>query len=717
MQETVTTLERIREWAGEAAGNFMLLEVRDLQGLARLTKDFQQMASVCAGAEQAADIRAYAGVLASAADSLKSIILQDASDPDVVWDQIAKVLEQGQSLGLHPVRACTPEQEPDGGSLDVVAGAEAQAPPSKSDYAPWVDDEIVAAYVEQQSAVLPEMEQQILAYESQPDASMVSSLRRTIHTLKGESGVVGAMHIEQVCHRMEDYLDAAESGDSIATDVLLAVLDWIGDAVRLFGDGGKGVNPAPILALFQQDVPIASGVEANQPAGAILPEAASGPDAVETMVPIGDRELAQDFVTESQEHFEAADEHLLVLEKDPANVESIGAVFRAFHTLKGVSGFLGLAPVGDLAHAAETLLDDIRKGKQTFTGAAVDATFDALDHLKLMIADLASALQQDTDFPVRPEMTLCIKALTLINASGDTHDVTTATDVPCDPVTTDALVEERKVPASTGTASVVSTHENRSASGDAKLNSPSGGGRATADTGGTMKVDAQRIDLLLDTIGELVIAEAIVAGDPEIQAIKSLRLEKNIALLGKITRSLQDMGMSMRLVPVDPVFRKMARLVRDLSHKSGKRVELVIEGGETEIDKSMVDKLGDPLVHMIRNSMDHGIETPEERAAAGKPAVGHVKLRAYHKGGNIRIEITDDGRGLNRAAILQKAIERKLVSSGEGMSDQDVFALIFEPGFSTAPKITEISGRGVGMDVVKRNIESLRGNVAIQSTL
>ncbi|HAS84045.1 MAG TPA: chemotaxis protein CheA [Verrucomicrobia bacterium] len=240
--------------------------------------------------------------------------------------------------------------------------------------------------------------------------------------------------------------------------------------------------------------------------------------------------------------------------------------------------------------------------------------------------------------------------------------------------------------------------------------------KATGEAGGTMKVDASRIDLLLDTIGELVIAEAIVAGDPEIQAIKSLRLEKNLALLGKITRSLQDMGMSMRLVPIDPVFRKMARLVRDLSHKSGKKVDLKIEGGETELDKSMVDKLGDPLVHMIRNSMDHGIESAEDRLAAGKPRSGTITLRAYHKGGNIHIDIEDDGRGLNRDAIVAKAIERGLIRSGEGMADSDVFAMIFEAGFSTAAKVTELSGRGVGMDVVLRNIESLRGAVFTRST-
>ncbi len=231
-----------------------------------------------------------------------------------------------------------------------------------------------------------------------------------------------------------------------------------------------------------------------------------------------------------------------------------------------------------------------------------------------------------------------------------------------------------------------------------------------------MKVDAARIDQLLDMIGELVIIESIVAGDPDIRALNSLRIEKNLSLLGKITRSLRDMGMSMRMVPIDPVFKKMARLVRDLALKSGKQVELVIKGGDTEIDKGMVEKLGDPLVHMIRNSMDHGLEPAAERVAAGKAAKGTIELRAHHVGGSIHIDIADDGRGLNRPAIVQRAIERGLISNADSMSDQDIYALIFMPGFSTAQQVTELSGRGVGMDVVRRNIESLRGNVLIQST-
>ncbi|MCD6327753.1 Hpt domain-containing protein [bacterium] len=233
-----------------------------------------------------------------------------------------------------------------------------------------------------------------------------------------------------------------------------------------------------------------------------------------------------------------------------------------------------------------------------------------------------------------------------------------------------------------------------------------------------IKVDAMRLDRLVDTIGELVIAEAMVSQSEEVRKGASAEITRKFGQLNKITRELQEMGTSLRMVPVKATFQKMARLVRDLAKKAGKQVELVLSGEDTELDKTVVDKIGDPLVHMVRNAVDHGIEpNAQERLQKGKPSKGRVELRAFHKGGNIHIEIADDGRGLDRDAILAKAKERGLVREGETPSDREIFNLIFEPGFSTAKKVTDISGRGVGMDVVKRNIADLRGNVEISSEL
>jgi chemotaxis methyl-accepting protein methylase/two-component sensor histidine kinase/chemotaxis signal transduction protein len=216
-------------------------------------------------------------------------------------------------------------------------------------------------------------------------------------------------------------------------------------------------------------------------------------------------------------------------------------------------------------------------------------------------------------------------------------------------------------------------------------------------------------------VGELVIAQSMVSQDLASFKNSDPRVERNIRHLDKITRELQDLSMSMRMVPVQGVFQKMARLVRDLSRKAGKEIELTIIGAETELDRNVVEAIADPLVHMVRNSIDHGIEPAEERVKARKSRVGQIELKAFHQGGNIVIQIQDDGKGLNREKILQKAIKNGIVKEGQDLSDEEIYKLIFHAGLSTAEKITDISGRGVGMDVVRKNIESLRGRVEIKS--
>jgi two-component system chemotaxis sensor kinase CheA len=233
----------------------------------------------------------------------------------------------------------------------------------------------------------------------------------------------------------------------------------------------------------------------------------------------------------------------------------------------------------------------------------------------------------------------------------------------------------------------------------------------------TVKVDLDRVDSIVEMIGELIIVESMVVNVPEIAALPSLRVRNYLSQLTKISRDLQNIAMRMRMVPVQGVFQKMARMVRDLSRKTGKNVVLVQSGESAEMDRSMVERIEDPLVHMIRNSVDHGIEPHvDDRTSTGKTAQATIKLSAFHEGGSIVIEIADDGRGLNREAILKKARAQGLVREGENPSDAEVWGLIFLPGFSTAKEVTEISGRGVGMDVVKRNIESMRGRVTVTST-
>lgn len=230
----------------------------------------------------------------------------------------------------------------------------------------------------------------------------------------------------------------------------------------------------------------------------------------------------------------------------------------------------------------------------------------------------------------------------------------------------------------------------------------------------SVRVDRERLDNLINQIGELVIGTSMVEQEwyRDNQHAESAALNQ----LGKIVRDLQEMSLSLRMVPIAATFQKMARLVRDLGKKLDKKIRFETEGEKSELDKTVVDKIGDPLLHMVRNSVDHGIETAEERLAAGKPEEGRVCLRAFHQGGNFIIQIEDDGRGLNREKIFAKALERGLVSEGDKLSDEEINGLIFQPGFSTAAAITDVSGRGVGMDVVRRNVEALQGSISVQST-
>lgn len=252
------------------------------------------------------------------------------------------------------------------------------------------------------------------------------------------------------------------------------------------------------------------------------------------------------------------------------------------------------------------------------------------------------------------------------------------------------------------------SHEQRSG-GDRRGNSPV----AKSAENETVRVDRQRLDELINQIGELVIGASMV--EQELQSIAGGRGLESMSALGKIVRDLQEMSLGLRMVPIAATFQKMNRVIRDVAKKVGKQIAFVTEGDDTELDKSVVDQISDPLVHMVRNAADHGIETPEERLASGKPAEGRVTLRAYQQGGNIYIELTDDGKGLNRRRILEKGIERGLVSPDANLSDAEICNLIFQPGFSTANEVTDVSGRGVGMDVVRRNVEALQGSVSVKS--
>ncbi len=340
-----------------------------------------------------------------------------------------------------------------------------------------------------------------------------------------------------------------------------------------------------------------------------------------------DPELLAGFVVEAREHLAAAETALLALEKDPGLEEELGAVFRAFHTIKGVAGFLGLDAVGRLAHETEGLLDRARKGTVRLAGPPFEQVLAAVDGMRRLIEPEE---RQDEPAP--------------------------------------AAVREG------------------------------------------IRVDPARLDRLMDQVGELTIATAAAraALGAGIEALRNLE---------NLGRRIQEDVIGLRLVPLEPTFGKMARLVRETARQLGKAIDFTTSGGQTELDRNVVERIGDPLVHMLRNAVDHGIEPDAAaRRAAGKPDAGRIALSASQRGGTVSIEIEDDGRGLATEAILGRWGARGRRRPGYRPPESTVFGLIFEPGFSTATVVTGVSGRGVGMDVVKREVQALRGRIHIRST-
>ena len=421
------------------------------------------------------------------------------------------------------------------------------------------------------------------------------------------------------------------------------------------------------------------------------------------IVPEDDVPLILDFITESKEHIESSEAGLLDLEAKPDDDEVLNLIFRAFHTIKGMAGFLNLAEIGSLAHSAENLLDLARNGKVILAGTNTDVIFESIDMIKKMINDLSESVEQGVAVPPQQRLEPLLAKLksavdgeafasSLDTASGQEKDEKLDTILNPDDSTKQDDKANAQVPAQAKTSG-------KGHSNDEKI-----------------KVSTDRLDNLINMAGELVIAQLMLSEDVNTSFIGEHGLGRKVAHQGKIVRDIQELSMSMRMVPIAGVFQKMARLVRDLSHKAGKDVNFFTYGEDTELDRSIVDKIADPLVHMVRNSVDHGIESAEDRAKSGKEPSGRVELRAFHQAGHIVIEIEDDGKGLNKDRILKKAIETGVVKASDDLSDEEIFKLVFHAGLSTAEKITSVSGRGVGMDVVKKNIEALHGKIDIRST-
>ena len=465
-----------------------------------------------------------------------------------------------------------------------------------------------------------------------------------------------------------------------------------------WSDPGAGPTARQSPAGAEGDPPSASSPAVAEPASETTRHET---DPALTLNLDADQELLREFINESQEHLQNIENGVLVLEDNPADADTLNSIFRAFHTFKGGSGFLNLTPIKNLAHELESLLDAARQHKLAINSGIIDVILQGGDTLKAFVAQICTQLNGTNGGQpiVVPTLQLIARVKAVLANPEKGSQESEASRQPLAEPQAGSPAPAAPVPTA-GKAPPANTHTT-----------------AIAGAGGSVKVDTAKLDSLIDLVGELVISESMVVQDPELLRSPSRNLARNLSQLRRITSELQRTAMSLRMVPIRATFQKMTRLVRDLAAKQGKQVQLVLSGEDTELDRNIVEEISDPLVHMMRNAADHGVEKPEARLAKGKPAQGTIHLRAFHRGGNIIIQIQDDGNGLAKEKLLAKAQEKGIVKSGQTLSDKEIYDLIFAPGFSTAETITDISGRGVGMDVVRRNIEKLRGKVDIDTVL
>ena len=403
-----------------------------------------------------------------------------------------------------------------------------------------------------------------------------------------------------------------------------------------------------------------------------------------------DIDIIRDFITESKDNISRAEQAILKLETNPDDKESINSVFRMFHTLKGTSSFLGLNFLSEFAHKAESLLSKIRDGIIKLNQYHIEISLKAIDLIKEILESIEKKLDNPSFITLKPSSyDEVVKEI----VEAESGKVKKEDSLPKNELKNESIIAENKV------------FENNQIIENQVIK------KETEDT--TIRIKTEKLDRLIDMIGELAISYSMLSQD--LEKLSDNAISKKTQQIEKIIKEVQEISMSMRMIPIKNMFQKMIRLTRDLSKKVSKDVVCHISGEETEVDRNMINTVEELLVHMVRNSIDHGIETPDERIKKGKPKTGNIYLRAYNADGNVVFEIEDDGRGIDKERIKKKAIEKGLIKSDTVLSDDGIYNLIFLPGFSTADKVSDISGRGVGMDVVKKGIDNLRGKIEIKS--
>ena len=607
------------------------------------------------------------------------------------------------------------------------------------------DIEILQDFIEESNHMIEQLEPIIIELgqisRSADDwLETMNAIFRLFHSMKGSAGFLELTNIQGVAHSAENLLDLVRS-DKIglqdehvhllcqSCDFAKAALEEVGQE---YTDQGMAAQARIISEALRGAIERALAGPGDALQAAVAPVAADIPPAEAlSFEMIITPEMQDTFCKEAEELIEKIEQGFLAWEDVSNGSEMLAELFRNIHSLKGNCGFLGYNDLEILSHRVETVLAGVKEG-ESLVGEKPEGVFlQIVDVLRDAIAAIVDGGKGDiTGLPgyiaLLQEITRRPLGQILVDEGIVTEDqVQEAIDrqeidresgILAKPIGEELINMGLAEPAEV--ASALARQKERSPIPVDEAVAKSNSAKKKAVARQDIRVDLDKLDSLINLIGEMVIAENMLIHNPDLAGLEMESFTKAAQQMRKLVKELQEMAMQIRMIPVSGLFRKMIRLVHDLSAKSGKKVDLQLIGEETELDKTVIETITDPLVHILRNSLDHGLEPPEERLRTGKDQTGTLVLSARHEEGEIWITISDDGRGLNRDKIIAKAISSGLIEGdGSDLTDAKVFRMIFQAGLSTAEKITDISGRGVGMDVVKQNLAKIRGKVDVHSKL
>ncbi|HAR63007.1 MAG TPA: hypothetical protein DCS13_06025 [Candidatus Margulisbacteria bacterium] len=569
-------------------------------------------------------------------------------------------------------------------------------------------DDIIEIFIAEGKESLDEVESILLRVQKIENCKFtdikddINSIFRYFHSIKGTASFLDLSSIVEVSHEAETLLDLLrkKEDDTILTEdissVLFKTVDVLSALINLVmqtsDDEDIEDKKATVLEQLKTMIHyVREGVPTSVPKAAI-PELVFDFNDEDLISP----EIAAKFSQESVEIIDKVEESLLcIIKQSGADQESaISEAFRNIHSFKGNCGFMQISQLEKLSHLMENYLDGLRIKDISVSDDLIKTMLNMVDYIREALAEYAKGNKILDNFEILYGLfTDELKLSAGIALPASQHQADTKTLKGKETIIIQAPEEKVRKKEREDIGLEKKQLEKKD-----------------------IRVDITKLDNLINLVGELVIAQSMVLINPILIEADDENLERSVHHLNRISSDLQDVAMSVRMVPLSMVFKKMVRLVYDLSKKSNKKADIELIGEETEVDRNIIEQINDPLVHIIRNAIDHGLETPEARVAAGKPEEGKITIEARHEGGEVWIIIKDDGRGLDREKILEKAIEKGLIPKNFHLAEEQIFNLIFEPGFSTADKITDISGRGVGMDVVKKNIEKLKGTINVHST-